>query len=205
MVIKVCGMREPKNIRAVEQAGTDWMGFIFYPHSARYIADIPTYLPESCKRIGVFVNESNNQILTKAVEFGLQGIQLHGQETMEQCRKLKSEGLEIIKAFSIGQQSDLTGAERYEDVCDYFLFDTPCQEYGGSGRTFDWNILRNYRGNTPFLLSGGIRPSMLTALHQFKHEQWAGIDLNSGFEISPGVKDAPAIHTFISQFQQTIL
>lgn len=202
MIIKVCGMREPENIRAVEQTGTDWMGFVFFKHSARYMADLPAYLPESCKRIGVFVNENNNHILTKAAEFGLHGIQLHGQETTEQCRKLKAEGLEIVKAFSISQQSDLIVTERYKNVCDYFLFDTPCKEYGGSGLTFDWNILRNYHGNTPFLLSGGIRPCLLTVLHQFRHEQLAGIDLNSGFEISPGVKDAAAIHTFITQLNK---
>ena len=88
--------------------------------------------------------------------------------------------------------------------CDYFLFDTACSGYGGSGKTFNWNILQAYRGKTPFLLSGGLRPGSLSSLLQFKHEQWAGIDLNSGFETAPGLKDAAAVHTFINQLKQKI-
>ena len=101
MIIKVCGMREPENIRAIEQAGADWMGFIFFPQSARYVSHRPEYLPEQCHRIGVFVNESSENILLKAQEFGLHHIQLHGRETPEQCRKLKATGLGVIKVFSI--------------------------------------------------------------------------------------------------------
>jgi len=107
MIIKVCGMREPENIRAIEQAGADWMGFIFFPQSARYVSHRPEYLPEQCHRIGVFVNESSENILLKAQEFGLHHIQLHGRETPEQCRKLKAAGLGVIKVFSIAQESDL--------------------------------------------------------------------------------------------------
>ena len=126
MIIKVCGMREPENIRAIEQAGADWMGFIFFPQSARYVSHRPEYLPEQCHRIGVFVNESSENILLKAQEFGLHHIQLHGRETPEQCRKLKAAGLGVIKVFSIAQESDLQSAGCYEGVCDYFLFDTAC-------------------------------------------------------------------------------
>lgn len=204
MIIKVCGMREPENIRAIEQAGADWMGFIFFPQSARYVSHRPEYLPEQCHRIGVFVNESSENILLKAQEFGLHHIQLHGRETPEQCRKLKAAGLGVIKVFSIAQESDLQPAGCYEGVCDYFLFDTACSGYGGSGKTFNWNILQAYRGKTPFLLSGGLRPGSLSLLLQFKHEQWAGIDLNSGFETAPALKDAAAVHTFINQLKQKI-
>lgn len=202
MIIKVCGMREPENIRAIEQAGADWMGFIFFPQSARHVSHRPEYLPEQCCRIGVFVNESSENILLKAQEFGLHHIQLHGRETPEQCRKLKAAGLGVIKVFSIAQESDLQPAGCYEGVCDYFLFDTACSGYGGSGKTFNWNILQAYRGKTPFLLSGGLRPGSLSLLLQFKHEQWAGIDLNSGFETAPALKDAAAVHTFINQLKQ---
>ena len=131
MIIKVCGMREPENIRAIEQAGADWMGFIFFPQSARHVSHRPEYLPEQCRRIGVFVNESSENILQKAQEFGLHHIQLHGRETPEQCRKLKAAGLGVIKVFSIAQESDLQPAGCYEGVCDYFLFDTACSGYGG--------------------------------------------------------------------------
>lgn len=202
MIIKVCGMREPENIRAIEQAGADWMGFIFFPQSARYVSHRPEYLPEQCHRIGVFVNESSENILLKAQEFGLHHIQLHGRETPEQCRKLKAAGLGVIKVFSIAQKSDLQSAGCYEGICDYFLFDTACSGYGGSGKTFNWNILQAYQGKTPFLLSGGLRPGSLSLLLQFKHEQWAGIDLNSGFETAPALKDAAAVHTFINQLKQ---
>ena len=204
MIIKVCGMREPENIRAIEQAGADWMGFIFFPQSARYVSHRPEYLPEQCHRIGVFVNESSENILLKAQEFGLHHIQLHGRETPEQCRKLKATGLGVIKVFSIAQESDLQSAGCYEGVCDYFLFDTACSGYGGSGKPFNWNILQAYRGKTPFLLSGGLRPGSLSLLLQFKHEQWAGIDLNSGFETAPALKDAAAVHTFINQTKNTM-
>ena len=127
-----------------------------------------------------------------------------GRETPEQCRKLKATGLGVIKVFSIAQESDLQSAGCYEGVCDYFLFDTACSGYGGSGKTFNWNILQAYQGKTPFLLSGGLRPGSLSLLLQFKHEQWAGIDLNSGFETAPALKDAAAVHTFINQLKQKI-
>lgn len=204
MIIKVCGMREPDNIRAVEQAGADWMGFIFFPRSARYVALCPDYLPEQCKRIGVFVNESTDRILLKAKEFSLHYIQLHGKETPEQCQKLKAEGLGVIKVFSIAGEKDLQPSICYNKSCDYFLFDTACPGYGGSGNMFDWDMLQAYQGETPFLLSGGIRPDSISSLLQFKHPKWAGIDLNSGFETAPTQKDAILLQTFIEQIKQEI-
>lgn len=204
MIIKVCGMREPENIRAVEQAGADWMGFIFFPRSARYVDLCPDYLPERCKRVGVFVNESTDQILPKAKEFSLHYIQLHGKETPEQCRRLKAEGLGVIKVFSIAGEKDLQPISCYDGVCDYFLFDTACPGYGGSGNMFNWDILQAYQGETPFLLSGGIRPDSINALLRFKHRRWAGIDLNSGFETAPAQKDASLLQTFIEQIKKEI-
>lgn len=204
MIVKVCGMREAENIRAVEQAGADWMGFIFFPRSARYVANRPTYLPARCKRVGVFVDESTRLILQKAKAFGLHYIQLHGKETPEQCRELKAEGLGVIKVCSISGESDLPHAACYEQACDYLLFDTACPGYGGSGKSFNWNVLHAYHGNTPFLLSGGINPGSLDELARFRHPRWAGIDLNSGFETAPACKDAASIHTFIKQIKQKI-
>lgn len=145
MIIKVCGMREPENIRAIEQAGADWMGFIFFPQSVRHVSHRPEYLPEQCRRIGVFVNESSENILLKAQEFGLHHIQLHGRETPEQCRKLKAAGLGIIKVFSIAREIDLRPVGCYEGICDYFLFDTACSGYGG------W---QNFQLEYPASLSG---------------------------------------------------
>lgn len=128
MIIKVCGMREPENIRAIEQAGADWMGFIFFPQSARYVSHRPEYLPEQCHRIGVFVNESSENILLKAQEFGLHHIQLHGRETPEQCRKLKAAGLGVIKVFSIAQKSDLQSAGCYEAFAITFFSTLPAPD-----------------------------------------------------------------------------
>lgn len=197
-------MREPENIRAVEETGANWMGFIFFPRSARYVTECPAYLPERCRRIGVFVNETTDIILQKAKEFELQAIQLHGKESPGQCRMLKEQGLEIIKVFSIKEAEDLKSTNAYEGICDYFLFDTACAGYGGSGKAFDWSILNNYQEKTPFLLSGGLSPGSVEALLQFHHPAWAGIDLNSGFEIAPALKDATLLNRFIEQIKQNI-
>ncbi len=201
MIVKVCGMRESENIRAVEQTGADWMGFIFYPPSPRFVRKHPGYLPVACKRVGVFVDEDTTFILRKVEDFGLHFVQLHGRETPRQCAELKEKGVHVIKTFSISTETDLLPVEAYEGLCDYFLFDTACAGRGGSGKTFRWNILACYRARTPFLLSGGIRPTSLEALSRFRHEYWAGIDLNSGFETAPARKDAVSLHAFIKQIK----
>ena len=248
-------MRDANNIRELdEQRMIEWMGFIFYPKSPRYVQEKPEYLPMNCKRIGVFVNEKTEVILRKAEEYKLDGIQLHGKETPEFCFSLKGErpDLFLIKAFSINKsdisqkgpdvsqktldvssktldvltktldvlaktldvltktldvfnktldQSEETfrEAEAYEEICDFFLFDTATKGYGGSGKQFDWNKLKSYHGSTPFLLSGGIRPESVKACSDFHHERFAGFDLNSGFETAPGHKDVNAIKRFIQQ------
>lgn len=198
MLIKVCGMREAENIRAVEKADADWMGFIFYPRSPRFVAERPSYLPQHCKRVGVFVNADPSDILSKAKDFNLDFIQLHGNETPEQCRTLQEQGLHIIRAFQLATPQDVAATSSFAPFCEYFLFDTPTNAFGGSGRSFDWSILQTYQGATPFLLSGGIGPTSLNALKTFHHPLCAGVDLNSRFETKPGWKDAEALHTFIS-------
>lgn len=197
MIVKVCGMREAKNIHAIESLGIDFMGFIFYPKSPRYVKEKPDYLPVHCQRVGVFVNASKEEILNRAKDFGLDFVQLHGQESPAQCTELKAEGLQVIKAFSIGQGYDWENVCLYKGVADYFLFDTACPSYGGSGKRFDWKILKDYSGDTPFLLSGGIRPENLNDVLAFRHPQFRGVDLNSGFETSPGVKDEARLKPFI--------
>lgn len=202
MIIKVCGMREPENIRAAEQTGADWMGFICYPRSPRFVSRRPDYLPRHTRRIGVFVNACYEEIIRRADELGLQGIQLHGAESPELCRRIRTSGLSVVKAFAINRADGLARTEAYTGCCDYFLFDTPCSGYGGSGRSFDWQLLDSYRGNVPFLLSGGITPASLPALLSFRHPRWAGVDLNSGFETAPAVKDCTTLHTFIHQLKE---
>lgn len=202
MIVKVCGMREADNIRQVEQTGADWMGFIDYEGSPRYVSDTPEYLPESVQKVGVFVNASLQRIQRKITAWRLDLVQLHGKESPGLCRELQQTGIKTIKAFSLHAPEDLQATEEYTNCCDYFLFDTPCNGYGGSGKSFDWELLTHYQGPIPFLLSGGLKPESLEALLKFNHPCWAGIDLNSGFEQAPGLKDASSLSTFIHSFKQ---
>lgn len=197
-IIKVCGMRQADNIRRVEAAGVNWMGFIFYPKSPRYINLPPDYLPVNAKRVGVFVNETPQKIAECSERFSLNYIQLHGNERPETCHALRKH-TPVIKAFSVERPDDLKQTAHYEGSCDYFLFDTKCTRHGGSGRQFDWSILTHYQGLTPFLLSGGIAPESASALKQLQHPGLAGYDINSRFETMPGVKDAARIKEFITQ------
>lgn len=201
-IIKVCGMCEAENIREVESLeGIDMLGFIFYPKSPRYVYELPAYLPIHARRIGVFVNEDKQVVSMYADRFGLDYVQLHGNESPEYCRSLHTVGLKIIKAFSIARSKDLTRVYEYEKDCDLFLFDTKCEQYGGSGNQFDWSILHTYDGDVPFLLSGGINPYSVNALKEFKHPRLAGYDLNSRFELKPGKKDTERIRTFLNELK----
>lgn len=202
MIVKVCGMRDADNIRQVEQCGADWMGFIFFARSPRFVADEPEYLPPAQKRVGVFVNASYEEITDRVETFALDAVQLHGKETPELCSRLHADGLTVVKAFSLRSADDVTATDAYEGVCDYFLFDTPTAAYGGSGRRFDWALLQSYCGATPFLLSGGLSPDSLGDLATFSHPQWAGIDLNSGFETQPALKNPQTLKLFISKFRK---
>lgn len=201
MIRKVCGMREAGNIREVEALGIDWMGFIFWAHSARNVSLKPDYLPSRCKRVGVFVNAPMAFIREKVREFGLDILQLHGSEDEDFIRQLRSElpSLTLVKALNVAREEDLEQSKRYEGLCDYFLFDTKAEKVGGNGKAFDWDILHSYKGNTPFLLSGGIGPDDKERLRAFHHPQMAGIDLNSRFEIRPAVKDIHLLKSFLHE------
>ena len=203
MIIKVCGMREPENIRAVERTGIDWMGFIFWPRSGRYVSAPPSYLPQKAKRVGVFVDADADTVKRHVADCALDIVQLHGHESPEYLRSLRSvfsgSALLFIKAFSIADDKDLRRTAAYEGIADYFLFDTKTPLPGGSGMKFDWSVLSAYTGRTPFLLSGGIGPDDAPRVRSFKHEKLAGIDLNSRFETAPAMKDANRIARFLSQ------
>lgn len=199
MIIKVCGMREPENIRQVASLGVDWMGFIFYAGSPRAIdgktetmgGDLPV------KKTGVFVNAPVEEILRTAERYRLNMLQLHGNETPVECSRLQANGYQVIKAFRVSSEKSFEEVNRYAGNADYFLFDTPCKNYGGSGLRFDWSLLAAYRGETPFLLSGGIGPEQAEEIRRFRHPRFAGIDLNSRFEVSPGRKDVEKLSAFI--------
>ncbi|MDD3969292.1 MAG: phosphoribosylanthranilate isomerase [Proteiniphilum sp.] len=199
MIIKVCGMRDSENIRAVEKIGVDWMGFIFFPGSSRYVGEGLGYIPEKVKRVGVFVNEPLESVRVIASKNRLQIIQLHGNEPPGYCVSLKNAGFTIVKAFGIesGKPFPEELVEQYEGSCDYFLFDTRTAQHGGSGRKFHWKLLSSYRGETPFLLSGGIRAEDAVEVKGFNHAQFAGVDLNSGFETTPAIKDSIRLQNFI--------
>ena len=198
MIIKVCGMRDAENIRAVEALGIDLMGFIFWPHSTRYVGAKPSYLPENCQRVGVFVDAAVQDILAAVRDFRLDIVQLHGHEAPEMIPVLKDRAaVRVVKALAVFEPGDLAQTAVYESVCDAFLFDTKGRLPGGNGQQFDWNVLRFYTGRLPFLLSGGIGPEDAQRIREFDVPGCIGIDLNSRFETAPGLKDVEALRTFI--------
>lgn len=193
-------MRDSENIRAIEQTKADLMGFIFHPKSPRFVASLPEYMPKKQKRVGVFVNASLEQILAKAQKFSLEYIQLHGDEPPAFCSELKNRGLKVIRAQRIANADNIIRAESY-NMADLMIFDTKTELYGGSGKKFNWQLLENYKGCVPFLLSGGIRSDTFEEIKAFFHPQFAGIDLNSGFEISPALKDVGKLNNFIEKIK----
>ena len=200
-LIKVCGMREADNIRQVEALGIDWLGFIFWPKSSRFVHERPTYLPANAKRVGVFVDADIEVVRETAAAYCLDIIQLHGKESpayIKHLRSLCSDHVAVIvKAFNIATPEDLIQTEPYEGITDYFLFDTKAKMVGGNGTQFDWTVLNDYQGNTPFILSGGIGPDDAEKVKAFHHPMLAGIDLNSRFETVPAHKDVNLLRTFI--------
>lgn len=203
--VKVCGMREGENIRAVEALNPQWMGFICWEGSARCVSGIPTYLPQTCKRVGVFVNPKTGYVRQRTDELHLQCLQLHGQETPEQCTALhRLTDLPVIKAIPVATAEDIARARTYNNVegVEMLLFDTRSDVAGGSGRHFDWTLLQTYDGDTPFLLSGGIGPQDAARIKKLRHPRMAGIDLNSRFETAPGVKDIDTLREFIDEIRK---
>lgn len=204
MKIKVCGMREERNIGDVSRLGIDFMGFIFYPRSPRYCeeyisADILRGLPEGVEPVAVTVNMDYNGLLHLSSEYGFRTFQLHGSESPALCRRLRESGFRVIKAFGIKERENLQRIREYSGNVDFFLFDTATASHGGSGRKFDWGVLEEYSFPELFLLSGGISPVDAEIVYGVHHPRFLGIDLNSGFEITPGLKDPAKIEEFITR------
>ena len=202
MIVKVCGMRDAENIRKVEALGVDWMGFVFHRTSPRFVGELPDYLPQRAKRVGVFVDETEEQIMETVQLFRLDMVQLHGHETPDFCSRIRSKGLKVIKAINVQNTFSTEEVSFYERACDYFLFDTKTPLPGGSGQKFDWSSLSAYRGTTPFRLSGGISPDDADRVEAFVHERCIGIDLNSRFETSPANKDIHLLQSFIDKIKR---
>ena len=230
LIVKVCGMRDGENIRQVAELGVDYIGMIFWEKSPRNVTMIPTHagiIPDrsslseqisdhpspftphpSPKRVGVFVDEMPQNIITRVVNFKLDMVQFHGHETPTLIRNLRRTldpdirpGIQFIKAISVENRDDIAAYKDYADCIDYFLFDTKCLTVGGSGQQFDWSLLSAYDGDVPFLLSGGIGPDDAERLRAFHHPKCIGIDLNSRFETEPGTKDINKLKTFLQEIR----
>ena len=209
MEIKVCGMREPDNIRSlISEVKPDWMGLIFYPKSPRYVPDeqAAELKGQPVKKVGVFVNASEAEILRKVDQFGLSAIQLHGSESPDFVKSLaeKTEA-ELWKVVSVGTEIDWKSLEGYLPFVSKFLFDTVTAAHGGSGKRFDWKVLETYPFDKGFLLSGGLdgqSAEEVLALQQ-QIPQLQGVDLNSKFEDAPGVKNIEKLKNFKSRLTHT--
>ena len=181
------------------------MGFIFYPKSPRYAepldVEFMNSFPRNVLKIGVFVNETLDNILEIVKKYTLNGVQLHGTESEDLCYTFRSAGLVVLKAFSIAEAADFEATEEYEGSCNFYVFDTKTPQFGGSGKKFDWSILSSYGGKTPFLLSGGISEEDAETIKAINHPQFRGVDLNSRFETEPGRKDAKKLAGFLQKMQ----
>jgi phosphoribosylanthranilate isomerase len=204
--IKVCGMREPGNIRELVSCKPDLMGFIFYPGSKRYVRNpdpaVFRAISPGILKVGVYVNESAGKIKQMVAALGLDLVQLHGDETPDICGDLAESGIPVIKAFRVSDQVDNALLRSYADSCEYFLFDTSGPGFGGTGEKFDWLVLGKYELSKPYFLSGGIGPDDLPAILDLDQQVMAGIDINSRFEKEPGLKDISKISEFIQSIRR---
>lgn len=207
--LKVCGMRNSINIQSLLEVQPDYMGFIFYEKSPRYVGEeldteLLKTLPRNIRKVGVFVNAHPDLLLRTVKKYNLDMVQLHGNETPEVCRGLRSRGLTIIKAFSISEGFNFSRLNNYKSHCDYFMFDTKGETLGGTGQSFNWEILKNYDNQKPFFLSGGISPVHAEMVGELKGLNLHAVDINSKFETSPGLKNIEKIKTFARQLKSTV-
>lgn len=185
-------MRDAANILAVAGVGVDYLGFIFYGKSPRFVGEDfepPVGIPASVKRVGVFVNAPTDVMLAATRRAGLNVVQLHGQEPVEQCLALRETGTSVIKVFSVDDTFNFRETVLYRDAVDYFLFDTKGRYHGGNGVTFDWKLLQRYDQTVPFFLSGGLDVESFRTLDMLAGMNLYGLDVNSGVEVSPALKD----------------
>ncbi len=203
MQIKVCGITNPHNLKDLSCLAIDRMGFIFYDKSPRYMkyslsADSVNQLPQRIKRVGVFVNEDFMEVESMIQKYVLNTVQFHGDETPDYCEKFRNK-VEVIKAISIKDEESVKLAKEYENSCDLFLFDTYGKNYGGTGKTFDWRVLERYNLNKNFYMSGGIGLDEIKKIKKSKMENLTGVDVNSKFETSVGIKDINKLKQLIQE------
>lgn len=203
MKIKVCGLKYQDNLNEIASLGVNYIGMIFHEDSPRYAGAVPFTETEQfngVKKVGVFVNASIEVILNKIKLFGLDLVQLHGSENPEFCLSIKKH-IKIIKAIPVLDTLDASLLKSYSDSVDYFLFDTKTPIHGGSGKKFDWKILNAYTLNKPFFLSGGISLEDAEEIKNLKNPYLYGVDINSKFEVKPGLKNTELVKQFINQLQ----
>lgn len=207
--VKVCGMRDAQNLEEVLDLSIDFVGFIFYEKSSRNVTDFPEEvvfnnnpLSRVINKVGVFVDADLQFVKDKVKIHQLDYVQLHGRESVFYCEALKKEGIKIIKAFSVDERFRFTNTDFYSFSCDYFLFDTKGKNPGGNGTMFNWDLLKNYDGETPFFLSGGIDVNSFEKIRALKLDKLFAVDINSKFEIEPALKDVDMLRTFIAGLKQ---
>ena len=189
---KICGMRDRDNILSISSLQPDYMGFIFYRNSIRFVGDqfeIPEELSKKIERVGVFVNQSTQEIMKLSRLHQLDMIQLHGIESPAQCKELRLEGVLVMKALAVEERKDVEHAASYGQYVDYILFDSKGKGFGGNGVPFDWTLLNFFDRSVPFFLGGGISSGNVQNLLPLDKTRLYAIDLNSGIEREPGVKD----------------
>lgn len=202
-------MRDTENIRQVAALLPGYMGFIFYPGSKRFAGTLEKTvldsLPASIKKTGVFVNAAEDDIAGKIAEYHLDAVQLHGSEPPESCGRIKEHGVEVIKAFGVDSSFDFGLLSAYEDAADYFLFDTKTNQHGGSGQAFDWSLLERNPTSKKYFLSGGLGIENIEEIELIRDARLFALDLNSRFEIKPGLKDPDKLNIIfkhINRFPQ---
>jgi len=204
MRLKVCGMRELENILALSELDPNYIGFIFWAQSSRFVDKKTPPLDKKIIKTGVFVDSTFDYVLTKIKDHQLNAVQLHGQESCSYCKVIKDYGLKVIKSFSIKNTFDFNTLEDYENSCDYYLFDTKGKLPGGNGYSFDWEILKKYPSQKPFFLSGGIGVDNLNEIKKLVKTKLPihAIDVNSKFENAPGNKNIELLKKFKKEIDE---
>ena len=202
--IKVCGLRDPDNIREVLKLKPEFIGFILHPGSRRYLGidyRLEVDIPDHTKRVGVFVNSLIDEVVHWINRLDLDMVQLHGQEGPEYCREIKQMGIKVIKAFGIDASFEFDSLKKYASWCDFFMFDAKSELHGGSGQKFNWKILDNYVLDLPVFLSGGITADDAGTISALQKDWLYAVDINSKFETAPALKDPKLLQSFFSQIR----
>ena len=200
-------MRDLENIRELVKLEPDYIGFIFYEKSPRYVGkkipdEVLDAIPSSIKKVGVFVNASEREMKNAITQNSLNVVQLHGNESPEMCQIIRMAGVEVIKAFPVDEEFDFHSIQRYRESCGFYLFDTKTSQYGGSGEQFDWTLLDKHNFTKPVFLSGGIGLEDAEKIIRLNNKDIKVVDINSRFEIEPGLKDIEKVKKFIEIIRQ---